>query len=129
MEKEKELIREEIENYAGATDGVFAYYIVRYLARALLAEMDKPKDDVWKDAPEHTTHANITFLNCNVAGSVCGVVGHKTVTRTLPKTRARVIAEEAVSTYNGFVFVPEKMTETIESAILKALAEKEAGKC
>ena len=86
------------------------------LARALLAEMDKPKDDVWKDAPENAVRSLTYFYDANRA-----YISEIECTRTLPKPRARVIAEEFFDSeaYIGFC----------EIAILKALAEQEAGKC
>ena len=57
------------------------------LATALLEEMDKPK--VWDGAPEDALQAQITWFTKNG-----GYIGMKTYTRELPKTRARIMAEE-----------------------------------
>ena len=85
------------------------------LASALLAEMDKP-GDVWKDAPEKAIRALTYFYDDKRS-----FINEKEYTREPPKSRARVIAEEFFDSeaYIGFC----------EIAILKALAEQEAGKC
>lgn len=57
------------------------------LATALLEEMDKPK--VWDGAPEDALQAQIIWFTKNG-----GYIGMKTYTRELPKTRARIMAEE-----------------------------------
>ena len=90
--------------------------MVRELIRALLAEMDKPKDDVWKDAPENAVRSLTYFYDANRA-----YISEIECTRTPPKSRARMIAEEFFDSeaYIGFC----------EIAILKAKAEWEAGKC
>ena len=124
-EMETELMREKIENYAGSTDGVFAYYIVRDLARALLAEMDKPK--VWDGAPDNAGFASVNF--CKASGVPLQFGKTMFYTRALPKSRARVIAEEARTRYERGSVGAGSLDDVIESAILKALAEKEAGKC
>jgi len=93
------------------------------LARALLAEMDKPKDDVWKDAPVTATKALVAYYT-----NISGCIGQATYTRELPKSRARVIAEEAWADCHSDMTTKEEDIKRIESAILKALAEKEAGK-
>ena len=60
------------------------------LASALIEEMDKPK--VWDGAPEDALQAQITWFTKNG-----GYIGMKTHTRKLPKTRARIMAEEIAS--------------------------------
>ena len=89
---------------------------VRELIRSLLAEMDKPKDDVWKDAPEMAIRAVTYFYDDKRS-----FINAKEYTRGLPQSRARVIAEEFFDSeaYRGFC----------EIALLKALAEQESGKC
>lgn len=62
-------------------------YIMQTLADALLEEMDKPK--VWDGAQEDALQAQITWFTKNG-----GYIGMKTYTRELPKTRARIMAEE-----------------------------------
>jgi len=91
-------------------------------ARALLAEMSK--DDVWKDAPVTATKALVAYYT-----NISGCIGQATYTRELPKSRARVIAEEAWADCHSDVTTKEEDIARIESAILKALAENEAGKC
>lgn len=63
--------------------------ICKWLAEQLLEEMDKPK--VWDGAPEDAKTAEVCFFNnlycdCGRADMV--------YTRELPKTRARIMAEE-----------------------------------
>jgi len=96
---------------------------VRELIRSLLAEMDKP-GDVWKDAPENAIRSLTYFYDANRA-----YISEIERTRTLPKSRARVIAEEARSRYERGSVGAGSLDDVIESAILKALAENEAGKC
>ena len=98
------------------------YGRIGILASALLAEMDKP-GDVWKDAPDNASFANVLFSN---GPTSCG---QKYYTRELPKSRTREIAEEARSRYDRGAVGAGSLDDVIESAILKALAEKEAGKC
>ena len=98
------------------------------LARALLAEMDKP-GDVWKDAPENAISAEVCFYNSHVLRGKEGLIEMKPYHRELPKSRARVIAEEARTRYARGAVGAGSLDDVIESAILKALAEKEAGKC
>jgi len=104
------------ENYKGDSDAAKK-------DRALLAEMDRPKDDVWKDAPVTATKALVAYYT-----NISGCIGQATCTRELPKSRARVIAEEARTRYERGAVAAGSLDDVIESAILKALAEKEAGK-
>jgi len=91
------------------------------LASALLAEMDKP-GDVWKDAPEKAIRALTYFYDDKRS-----FINEKEYTRKLPKSRAREIAENLYSRML-FAKTDEEGVSLLESAILKALAEKEAGK-
>ena len=97
------------------------YAFMADIARALQAERAKPK--VWDGAPGETTIAKVYYYADENA------LAHTTkrYTRTLPKTRAREIAEETTAHYldcNNQV----RLEEEIESAILKREAElKEAG--
>ena len=93
------------------------------LATALLAEMDKP-GDVWKDAPEKAIRAFTYFYDDKRS-----FINAKEYTRGLPKSRARVIAEEARTRYERGAVGAGSLDDVIESAILKALAEQESGKC
>jgi len=97
------------------------------LATALLAEMDKPK--VWKDAPENASRAIVSYYEVSTHNPLMVQLDVSTFSRTLPKSRARVIAEEAWADCHSDVTTKEEDIARIESAILKALAEKEAGKC
>jgi hypothetical protein len=63
------------------------------LATALLAEMDKPK--VWDGAPDKATVADVYWSN-EWGFDLCS----KRLTRELPKTRARQIAEEVTALVN-----------------------------
>lgn len=64
--------------------------IWKIVATALLEERAKPK--VWDGAPEDTIQAQITWFTENG-----GFTGIKTYNRELPKTRARIMAEEIAS--------------------------------
>ena len=80
---EEELTREELKRFI-----LFAKdKDTRKLAAALLEEMDKPK--AWDGAPDNALQAQIIWFTKNG-----GYIGMKTYTRELPKTRARIMAEE-----------------------------------
>ena len=59
------------------------------IAKALLAEREEREkmQDVWKDAPNEATLMKVDYVGANF-------YLQKDYTRTLPKTRAREIAEE-----------------------------------
>lgn len=69
------------------------------LATALLEEMDKPKDDVWKYAPDGITTADVYYGD----GQLVSATPDYTFTRELPKTRARIMAEEVAALVNRAV--------------------------
>ena len=80
---EEELTREELKRFI-----LFCKdKDTRKLAAALLEEMDKPK--AWDGAPDNALQAQIIWFTKNG-----GYIGMKTYTRELPKTRARIMAEE-----------------------------------
>ena len=95
------------------------------LARALLAEIDKPK--VWDGAPDNAIIAQVHFYKAAKTYATPTAVP-EVYTRELPKSRARVIAEEARTRYERGAVGAGSLDDVIESAILKALAETEAGK-
>lgn len=66
----------------------------KWLATALLEEMDKPK--VWYGAPKWVNAARVRFF-VNDRNDGHGEVFSETYTRELPKTRARIMAEEIAS--------------------------------
>lgn len=90
--------------------------IVRSLATALLAEIDKPK--IWDGAPEKATTAVINYYEKDSTGCPFG----KEYTRTLPKSRIDEIAWEAASHWEGG---KEALEKAIKSAILQARKEWE----
>ena len=110
-----ELRNEEIKYYSTVSSGVFSYAVVKELATALLAEMDK--HSVWTDAPEWADVAQITWRDKENTK-------HKSLmqpyARELPMSREREIAEEH--------FDKESYIGMCELAILKAKAEWEAGR-
>lgn len=98
----EELTREVVEAMARCTEtqdcvdkcaaykfcnGKYWTVICSKLATALLEEMDKPK--AWDGAPDNALQAQIIWFTKNG-----GYIGMKTYTRELPKTRARIMAEE-----------------------------------
>jgi len=87
------------------------------LATALLEEMDKPK--VWDGAPEDALQARITWLTKN---DVC--IGPKTYTRELPKTRARIMAEEIAAAQ---ISNKKDLVDIIEQTIKTHIAELKEG--
>lgn len=88
----------------------------KWLATALLEEMDRPK--VWDGAPEDALQTQITWFTKNG-----GYIGMKTYTRELPKTRARQIAEKEghrLAEIHGWNAAgKELVTNAMESAINK----------
>ena len=92
---------------------------IETLAKALLAEMDKPK--VWDGAPDDCNACTVNFVKHMKA------VSSKAYTRTLPKSRIDKIAEEAAKDYihnqNGTGLI-----DMVKSAILRALEEKESNR-
>jgi len=122
----REFTREELERMAIDQpaaevilyNGMPVDALIPALARAMLAEMDKPK--VWTNAPDNAIIAQVHFYKAAKTYATPTAVP-EVYTRELPKSRARVIAEEFFDSeaYIGFC----------EIAILKALAEQEAGKC
>ena len=85
------------------------------LATALLAERAKPK--VWDGAPDNARRGIVNWYDKNR-----GFIKSKVLTRELPKTRARQIAEEIVDELDS---LPRHNTdiEVIES-ILNKYAEE-----
>ena len=137
----EELTREVLEDMAtcrergcpdckGVCRGETISYGIETLAKALLAEMEKPGDDVWKDAPEWADVAEVCWRDkANTK--------HKQLlnplTRELPKTRARQIAEQegqGLAKKNGWsVAAGALVANVVESALNKyaeELEEKEA---
>ena len=83
----EELTREELKRFI-----LFAKdKDTRKLATALLEEMDKPK--VWDGAPKWVNAARVRFF-VNDRNDGHSEVFSETYTRELPKTRARIMAEE-----------------------------------
>ena len=111
-----ELTRERITKYSNATIGVYSYSVVKNLAIALLAEIDKPK--VWDGAPEWANEACINWYGKNGQYDESGIY-----TREPPKSRIDEIAEEAASKWAGG---KKALEDAIKSAILRALEEKES---
>lgn len=99
-------------------NGAPADMVMKELASALLAEMDKPK--VWDNAPGIAEKACVIFtfgeqdIHCPK---------YEIYTRTLPKSRAREIAEEYQERWLQSDSL--KGVDVIESAIEKALSERE----
>lgn len=92
--------------------------VCKWLATALLEEMDKPKDDVWMFAPDGTTTAEVFYGN----GQLVSAAPDHTYTRELPKTRALQIAEEIEEALRlADRYKPE--VKTIESVLKKYAAE------
>jgi len=126
----KELTREVIEAMARCTEtqdcvdkcaaykfcnGKYWTVICSKLATALLEEMDKPK--AWDGAPDNALQAQIIWFTKNG-----GYIGMKTYTRELPKTRARIMAEEIATALTSSPRY-EPAVEIIETALEKYAAE------
>jgi len=113
---EEELTREELKRFI-----LFAKdKDTRKLAAALLEEMDKPKDDVWKDAPEWATSAEVTWESAAEGKRRTG----PTYTRELPKTRIDKIVEEVIDgRLFGLRMEKSELAEMLKSALEKYAAE------
>lgn len=92
--------------------------IVRSLATALLAEIDKPK--IWDGAPEKATTAVINYYEKDSTGCPFG----KEYARTLPKSRIDEIAEEADLGITKDKYSVEQLSKAIKNAILKDREER-----
>jgi hypothetical protein len=101
---------------------------LREIIDQLIAEIEKPK--VWDGAPDWATFAIKGFGNDNGQLSCLGRIN-----RTLPKTRAREIAEEEAEEVRAILGLglsaPEKkeLIDLFESAILRREKELEEGRC
>lgn len=118
--------REELQAYIDdKVDVLYTRGTVRELCRALLAEMDKQKDDIWKGAPKEATEKTVTWTRFSFRDRL----GENTYTRKPPKTRAVEIAEEAVSGSDMLaMFNGKPLVNVIADAILKREKELEEGK-
>jgi hypothetical protein len=94
--------------------------VARELAAALLEERAKPK--VWDGAPEWAKVAHVGWYENNEQKQTLCC---KCYTRELPKTRARIIAENIVNGINGGA--TGKDIEYVEG-VLKRYAEELEGK-
>ena len=112
----EELTREELKRFI-----LFAKdKDTRKLATALLEEMDKPKVDVWKDAPEWATSAEVTWESATEGKRRTG----PTYTRELQKTRIDKIVEEVIDgRLFGLRMEKSELAEMLKSALEKYAAE------
>lgn len=92
---------------------------IQTLATSLLAEMDKPKHDVWKNAPEWATSAMVRWSNPNYPVGKDELYS-ETYTRELPKTRARIMAEEIAAAQ---ISNKSDLIDIIEQTIKTHIAE------
>lgn len=124
-----ELTRAEVESLAnGAGSSAMMIWTnseMQKVASQLLIEMDKPKNDVWKDAPEDANRVDVYFFPKD-----SGVSYEKTTyNRELPKTLERKLAEEAVKDLLPFYSLSKDGAKTMENiieiALLKARDEYE----
>ena len=86
------------------------------LATALLEERAKPK--VWDGAPDNAFRSIVNWYDKSR-----GFIKSKVLTRELPKTRARQIAEEIVRGINDEIYSDTKDIEYVEG-VLKRYAEE-----
>jgi hypothetical protein len=118
--------REELQAYIDDDiDSVtsFSGGTVRELCRALLAEMDKPK--VWDGAPEKADHVWLVY---SVKSFDNGSLKEHGFARDLPKSRARVIAEEERARARESSGSLIDIADYVESGILKREKELVADK-
>lgn len=94
------------------------------LATALLAERAKPK--VWDGAPEWVNAARVRFF-VNDRNDGHSEVFSETYRRELPKTRARIIAEEegqGLAKKNGWSVAAGALVANVVEAALNKYAEE-----
>lgn len=87
-------------------------------AKQLLSETDKSKSDVWRNAPEWATVADVGYHSYGDSRAVLA-----TFTRELPKYRIDEIAEEVVMHYHGSN-KDELLADLVKTAILKDRKER-----
>ena len=75
--------------------GIPLAVLIQHLATALLEERAKPKNDVWEYAPDGRTTADVYYGD----DMFVSATPDHTFTRELPKTRARIMAEEIASAH------------------------------
>lgn len=91
--------------------------VMQSLATALLEERDKPK--VWDGAPDNAFRSIVNWYDKSR-----GFIKSKVLTRELPKTRARQIAEEVAAALDASPRYKAEI-EIIESALNKYAEELE----
>jgi len=93
--------------------------VMQSLATALLEERDKPK--VWDGAPDNAFRSIVNWYDKSR-----GFIKSKVLTRELPKTRARQIAEEVTALVNRAIEgVSVKEIEAVLNKYAEELEEKE----
>jgi len=93
--------------------------VMQSLATALLEERDKPK--VWDGAPDNAFRSIVNWYETGR-----GFIKSKVLTRELPKTRARQIAEEVTALVNRAIEgVSVKEIEAVPNKYAEELEEKE----
>ena len=90
---------------------------IRNLAKALKEEREKMKENVWKNAPEDSKWADVTFRNEYRQRIRIGVQSY---TRELPKSRIDLIAEKYAS-QNTITGDKEELVKQFKAAINEAL--------
>ncbi len=139
----EELTREVVEAMARCTEtqdcvdkcaaykfcnGKYWTVICSKLATALLEEMDKPKHDVWENAPPWAIGASVIWDD-GEGQRFTRLYNSERYTRELPKTRARQIAENIVRGINDEIHSDPKDIEYVEGVLNKyaeELTKKEA---
>ena len=110
----KEELESMIEN--GGHGESYTYGYVKAMADQLVAEMDTP--GVWDGAPDVANECTVYFARRD--GKISDSFRtNKTYTRTLPKTKARQIAEKWADTPTQNPTRPY-LADIIEAAILEA---------
>lgn len=105
--------RHTVEKYLQYSES----YAVKELATALLAEMDKPKDDVWKDVPDY-----ISVVFTQYSDEKIGKPVYKRYERTIPKSPEREIAEKKAKEWRASTPTGnDPIADMIESAINEAM--------
>ena len=111
---------EEVEQASKIPMDQYYGWFVKELAQRYLSERKKRADNpgVWDGSPEYAGCVLITYKKDSKDK---GCIWSKYYERTLPKTKAREIAEKAVNDGNGFhaMINGVRAVDVIEQAILE----------
>jgi hypothetical protein len=107
-----------------------SHEFVENVLTPLVAKLDEQEKNpgVWDGAPDNADRVELSFWSSSIRAGLLGKVGEKQYTRTLPKTKAREIAErtghDLATAFNTAILTEAQFSNIIESAINEALGDK-----